>query len=279
MNLRAHEANLLFQYQALSELPTVPCWTENLRQWDVKEFADYIASHESREDWNQIDRLLTSVRVPEMAGGVNNGDQRLIFHLIRFLKLRSVLEIGTHIGASTVNIGAALKLSLGNEKQGHLTTVDIRDVNDSVNKPWLEASSPHSPIENLRKIECEELVSFVIDDSATFLANTKNTYDLIFLDGHHGADFVYREIPLALKRLSENGMILLHDFFPDLEPLWPTEACDDTMQHEAIVPGPFLAVQRLIREGANVEVTPFSTLPWKTKLGSNVTSLALLHKP
>jgi hypothetical protein len=38
-----------------------------------------------------------------------------------------------------------------------------------------------------------------------------------------------------------------------------------------------LAVKRLVREQANVSVIPLGSLPWPTKLHSNVTSLAVLR--
>ncbi len=69
--------------------------------------------------------------------------------------------------------------------------------------------------------------------------------------------------------LNEGGVILLHDFFPGMRSLWPDGA---------MLPGPALAVERLRSEGAGVEALPLGELPWPTKLGSNVTSLALLSR-
>jgi hypothetical protein len=62
-------------------------------------------------------------------------------------------------------------------------------------------------------------------------------------------------------------VILLHDYFPDLKPLW---------SNGRVIPGPWLAIERLKREGAPLTVKPFGALPWPTKLNSNNTSLALL---
>jgi hypothetical protein len=78
---------------------------------------------------------------------------------------------------------------------------------------------------------------------------------------------VYREIPAALELLRPNGLILLHDYFPALRPLW---------SDRVVIPGPYLATARLMREGAKFRVLPLKALPWPTKFGSNVTSLALL---
>lgn len=72
-----------------------------------------------------------------------------------------------------------------------------------------------------------------------------------------------------LKLLNKDGVILLHDYFPGLKPLW---------SDDGVIAGPWLAVNRLKNEGAKLSVIPIGKVPWKTKLNSNVTSLALLTK-
>jgi hypothetical protein len=49
---------------------------------------------------------------------------------------------------------------------------------------------------------------------AFFAANTDQYFDLIFIDGLHEADQVFRDIQNALRWLSPNGTILLHDSNP-----------------------------------------------------------------
>ena len=110
-------------------------------------------------------------------------------------------------------------------------------------------------------------VSFVTQNSFVFFDNVQASFDLIFLDGDHSAATVYREIARALEHLRKDGVIVLHDVFPHHRPFWK----DQTIQ-----PGPWLAVRRLQREGAGIDVLPLGALPWPTKLGTNVTSLALL---
>lgn len=94
-------------------------------------------------------------------------------------------------------------------------------------------------------------------------------FDFIFLDGDHAAKTVYREVSAALKLLNPGGVILLHDYFNDLKPLW---------SNNILLAGPYLGVRRIREEGVPVRVIPLGQLPWPTKLGSNVTSLALLVK-
>jgi hypothetical protein len=154
--------------------------------------------------------------------------------------------------------------------------VDIKDVNDAHSKPWLEFGCAESPKEMIDLIGAGNLVSFRVSDSVEFLETCNERFDFIFLDGNHSAETVYKEVPPALKCLSKNGVILLHDFFPELRPLWPDETLENTIFHQSVIPGPFLAIQRLQRENNRLLVHPFGGLPWPTKLGSNVTRLALL---
>ena len=68
--------------------------------------------------------------IPDGTGGVNLGDRRTIFYLVNRFKHESVLEIGTHIGASTLHIASALyRNQLDFKVPANLTTLDIRDVN------------------------------------------------------------------------------------------------------------------------------------------------------
>ena len=111
-------------------------------------------------------------------------------------------------------------------------------------------------------------VDFVKDISTNYLKKTSNTFDFIFLDGDHIPSTVYQEIPLALDKLNKGGIILIHDYFPNGKPLWP---------NNYVVEGPYLATKRLISE-IDIDILPLGSLPWKTKLESNITSLALCCK-
>lgn len=53
--------------------------------------------------------------------------------------------------------------------------------------------------------------------SDEFFALTTDTFDLIFIDGLHHADQVYMDALNALKCVSANGIVLLHDCMPQSE--------------------------------------------------------------
>lgn len=232
---------------------------------------DVLRSEDYASEWKRIEDEISRLSIGKEAQGVNPGDRRAIYYLVRHLRPTSALEIGTHIGASTVHISAALRTvrSLERAHRCTLRTVDIQDVNDAIALPWVAAGSTYSPIDMIGKLGCAEFVTFITQRSDRYLAHCKQTFDFVFLDGDHSPSTVYREVPAALRVLNNGGWVVLHDYFPKLRPLW---------SNGSVVPGPYLAVQRLRQEGADLEVVPLGRLPWSTKLGSNVTSLALLGR-
>lgn len=227
-----------------------------------------LKNEEILDTWKSWQDKLSSFNFIDFKGGVNPGDQRAIFYLIRYFKPKAVLEIGTHIGASTVNIASAMnynQIDLLTKKI--FKTIDIRDVNSIKKKPWLNYGMTKSPVEMIKELNVSH-VDFVEDISINYLKKTPNTFDFIFLDGDHTPSTVYQEIPLALDKLNKGGVILLHDYFPNGKPLW---------SNNYVVEGPYLATERLINE-IEIDILPLGNLPWKTKMESNKTSLALCLK-
>jgi len=209
--------------------------------------------------WGRVSARIEEAGLRHNSGGINPGDRRALSALAAHLQPETVLEIGTHVGSSTVTLAATL-----DDIGSNITTVDITDVNDISVEPWKRYGVPCSPAEAVRGLAP---VQFVVNSSLSYLAATAERYDLIFLDGDHSAATVYHELPLALSRLKPEGVMLIHDYFPHARRLWD--------RGELIV-GPFLAVRRLAREGWPIDVVPLGELPWPTKLGRKVTSLAVV---
>jgi predicted O-methyltransferase YrrM len=207
-------------------------------------------------------RISELMPAQDVSGGVNPGDRRAIYYLASHFKPRSVLEIGTHIGASTVYLASGLR-----HFGGHLTTVDIVDVN-APDGPWKSLALARSPSDTLSRLGLGQTVTFQARAAAEALGRSER-YDLIFLDGDHSALAVYREISAALKLLNDGGLILLHDFYPDLNPITPDGN---------VIEGPFVASRRITEETSSLAFLPLGELPWPTKGGGNRTSLALVAK-
>ena len=241
--------------------------TSALVRQDQVDLPGLLADRAAARGTEELMGRLAQIGISERAGGVNPGDRRAIYTLIHHFRPRAVLEIGTHIGASTLCMAAALDSNDADGAVEGLWTVDIEDVNDPVARPWQRYGSQQSPEQMVRALGYQGLVHFVTRRSLEFLEETDKKFDFVFLDGDHAAKTVYRELPLALDRLAPGGVILLHDCFPALRPLW---------SDKSVIPGPWLAVERLRREGARIRAIPLGNLPWPTKLGSSATSLALI---
>jgi predicted O-methyltransferase YrrM len=223
--------------------------------------AQAVLESNGRDFWPGVAQRIERAGLGHNCDGVNPGDRRAIAALVTHLRPRTVLEIGTHIGSSTLTLAATLAST-----NARITTVDIADVNDPVAREWEKYGAPRSPAEIVHGLAP---VTFVVDDSLSYLTRGVELYDFIFLDGSHLAAAVYRELPLALQRLAPGGVLLLHDYFPGGRPLWG---------NGEVIVGPYLAVRRLLKEGWPIKVVPLGRLPWRTKpeLGSNTTSLALV---
>jgi predicted O-methyltransferase YrrM len=257
----------------LRAIPKLPFDASRLRRITASEIRSIFTSTVFDQEWNQIADILS--RHCDIAdgqtGAVNPGDRRAIYYLIRGLHPLNLLEIGTHVGASTIHIAAAIAREKQNtQKIPTLMSVDIQDVNDAPEAPWRRFQLHRPPAGMLQDAGYSDFVRFITQKSPDFLRQHLQKYDFIFLDGSHAAAVVYQEIPLALASLEENGVILLHDFYPHNKPLWSS--------NRGIIPGPWIAFQRLLKEGAPLSVIPLGALPWPTKLGTNVTSLAILTR-
>jgi predicted O-methyltransferase YrrM len=266
----AQRRHLLHDLRAIRRVEGVSCECGRLVQGVTKDDLSRAFRNEHVDDeWRAIEQEIGGLEITSKAGGVNPGDRRAIYYLVRHFQPRAVLEIGTHIGASTVHIAAALRKAQQDDPPASygLTTVDVADVNDPSTTPWLQYGSTYSPAEMVARLGYENHVSFITGRSLDYLASCEEQYDFIFLDGDHAAQTVYAEVPAALRVLRARGVVLLHDYFPGLRPLW---------SDGSVIPGPWLATKRLHSDDARFEIIPLGELPWPTKLGSSTTSLALL---
>jgi predicted O-methyltransferase YrrM len=107
-------------------------------------------------------------------------DCRALYQIVAAFAPARALEIGTHTGASTLHLAAALR----DAGAGHLTTVDIVDVN-AADGPWSRFGAPASPSAMLDRLGLDDRVTFVESRSDRFLAGKGEHFDLVFIDGSH----------------------------------------------------------------------------------------------
>jgi predicted O-methyltransferase YrrM len=182
------------------------------------------------------------------------------------LRPRSVLEVGTHIGASTIYIAAALKRL---NEDAKLTTIDIVDVNHPAEGAWKKAGVSKSPADLAAALALQDRICFRTSPALKFMTLTEQRFDFIFLDGDHRAETVYEELAAALPLLDKAGLILLHDYYSNAAVHYGDSAR---------ILGPFHALRRAHKENPEIRVLPLGELPWPTKPGTKMTSLALVAK-
>jgi predicted O-methyltransferase YrrM len=258
----------LRERRRLGRVPAERCETAALARRDEGWLRQVLTDPVRHAEWPAVAAEMAGFSITAAAGGVNPGDRRALYYLMRSVQPARVLEVGTHIGASTAHIAVALRANAAEGAPAPLlVTVDIQDVNNPVARPWEGFGSTLAPAEIIRRLGMTDRVCFVASPSLSYLATTAEAFDVIFLDGDHSAATVYREVPAALRRLAPGGIILLHDYFPGGRTL---------IRGEPVIPGPFLALSRLRQEGARLDVLPLGELDWPTKLGGRMTSLALV---
>jgi predicted O-methyltransferase YrrM len=252
----------------LVTLPQQSFDSDNLRAADTLPLADIFGNKDIATAWEKDHKVINYLYGDEdKMEGVNPGDRRALYYLVMALKPQNVLEVGTHIGASTLHIARALKCL---NQSGRMTSVDIVDVNHPERGAWKQGGLPMSPRDFARQLECLDHIDFHTGDCLDLMRTTRQRYDFIFLDGYHGARAVYLEVSAALSLLNSGGVILLHDYYPGAKPLYPDKVT---------ISGPFHALERIRKENPAVGVLPLGDLPWPTKQGEKATSLALVARP
>lgn len=159
--------------------------------------------------WENISALFPKITLSEFKNYLNEDDQpgaeethqnalgrregKILYSLIRILKPKNILEIGTYDGVSTNHI---LKAAYNNRKfdgvESNVTTLDINDYTKNtifVNYP----------------------LNKKIESSLSHLTHTNN-YDFIFQDGDHTQPAVTQEIKL-FSNMKNLKCVMAHDYF------------------------------------------------------------------
>ena len=177
-------------------------------------------------------------------------EKRLLFNFVRQWKPKTVLEIGTFLGHSALVFSSALTKAHKDSGNCRICSVDVVDVNDESEGYWAKLGQRRSPQELSYAVEADAVIEFVQSDSVRFLNECRERFDMIFIDGHHRATTVYQEITLSLSRLNSGGILLLHDYYPFTA----------VPRNRKIIPGPYMAVQRLCNEGVTFDALPLCTV-------------------
>lgn len=148
-------------------------------------------------------------RDPDAPGFSDVGTRNLLYCFCVSMRPRRVLEIGSHIGFSSLVIASALRLN----KFGRLLTVEPNDI------------YRRSALNYLKKVSLDDLVDTVPHFSQEAACHKRLReevpFEIIFLDAAHDYESAMRDIQLCSELVSENGIIMLHDTgirSPEMDP-------------------------------------------------------------
>ena len=149
----------------------------------------YIADHSSPEG-DYLYRLFRATHVeilaPQMASGHIQG--RLLKFLVKMIRPKRILEIGTFTGYS------ALCMAEGLDKDGKLFTFEVEDELEDFTRRWIDGS------------EYADRIEFIIGNALEIVPTLGEKFDMVFMDGNKREYLDYYE--LAMKYLNKEGWIL-----------------------------------------------------------------------
>ena len=150
----------------------------------------------------------------------------LLHALVRNLRPRVALEIGTFMGVSTIWIASAL---IENRSSGPGTLAGVLHSFDDFGPiqkgPWRDQELTENRLDLVRRRLTEagvaEVVTLHKGDSSTGVARTRERLmdlggvQLAFIDGDHSFQGVCKDLWAVEPVLSTGGHVILHDTFPE----------------------------------------------------------------
>ena len=136
---------------------------------------------------------------------ISSAPQYTLYRLVRQLKPRSVLEIGTQVGGSAMTMAFAMR--------DNGTPVDVTCVD-----PFLRTgdndglASLEKWYENILSIGLKDGIDLLISTSGRILPSIGRSFDFVFVDGSHEYLNVREDCYLALSLLPVGGYFLAHDY-------------------------------------------------------------------
>jgi predicted O-methyltransferase YrrM len=113
---------------------------------------------------------------------------KVLEEVIRDIKPKRVLEVGTLIGYSAVLMGKEL------ENDAHLTTIEIH------------ADEAELARENIKKAQISATVDVIVGDAIKVLPKLSGKFDMVFIDAEKSEYLAY--LRLVEKRLHEGSVVV-----------------------------------------------------------------------
>jgi predicted O-methyltransferase YrrM len=139
-----------------------------------------------------------------------------IVAVMKLIRARRVLEIGTNRGFNALNLAANLS-----EQDALVSTLDLPldEAGRAGIGPVSNASDPMVVGRNFRNQPEAARIRQFFGDSTTLNWHTMGgPFDLIFIDGCHDYSFVVKDTASAFANLAPGGVIFWHDYgaIPDV---------------------------------------------------------------
>lgn len=154
-----------------------------------KELEDYILAHTEPEP-EYLYRLWRATNIHTIHGRMASGhlQGRLLKMLVRMIRPKNILEIGTFSGYSAISMAEGL------DDDGRLYTYEINDEMEDFTRPWIEGS------------EVADKIEFIIGDALTEAPKLGIAFDMVFMDGDK---CTYRDCyEMVMTILKPGGFIL-----------------------------------------------------------------------
>ena len=150
---------------------------------------DYILSHIDAEG-EYLHRLWRATNIHLLAGRMASGhlQGRLLRMLVRMIRPKNILEVGTFSGYSAISMAEGL------EEGGKVYTYEIDDELEDFTRPWIEGS------------QVADKIVFSIGDAIAEAPRMGIVFDMVFLDGDKRTYLDAYEMALGVLR--PGGFIL-----------------------------------------------------------------------
>ena len=154
-----------------------------------EELEKYVLQHIDAEG-DYLYRLYRATNIQLLHGRMASGhlQGRLLKMLVRMIRPKRILEVGTFSGYS------AICLAEGLDEGGKVYTFEINDEQEDFTRPWIEGSAVADKIE------------FIIGDAITEAPRLGVTFDMAFIDGDKRTYIETYEMALAVVR--KGGFII-----------------------------------------------------------------------
>ncbi|MGA8028861.1 MAG: class I SAM-dependent methyltransferase [Bryobacteraceae bacterium] len=163
-------------------------------------------------DLNDSDESVRLLELASADGNVSTLELVVLATLVRRLKPRTILEIGTFDGRTTLNLAANCS------QETRIYTLDLpREQVSSTALPLARGEDAYVNKERSGSrflgTEYSDRIVQLLGDSASFDFSGLGKMDFIFIDGSHAYEYVLRDSRTAINLLSvQGGVIVWHDY-------------------------------------------------------------------